>query len=183
MKTTLRALFIGAAALTSVAAIATAANAGCGDTLTKQPATWQVTPSDQANPLLTKVSLGDAPITGMWAVNFYAGGNLIDFGYQVWHGDGTEITNSGGRAPSTQNFCLGVWVQTGVHSYKLNHYALSYTPAGVLNAKVNIKENVNLDVRADYFSGTFTIDVMNPTTGAPLQHVAGTITGNRVKVN
>ncbi len=183
MTTSIRALFIGAAALASVAAIAPAAWAGCGKELTKQPASWQVTPDNQANPLLTRVSLGDAPIVGLWSVQFFAGGSLIDFGYQVWHGDGTEFMNSGGHTPASQNYCLGVWAQTGSYSYKLNHFALAYDPTGKLAAKINIKENVNLDVHADYFSGTFTIDASNPTTGAPLQHIAGRVTGNRIKVN
>lgn len=183
MTKTFRGFWVGAAALAATVAFASAANAGCGDSMLKEPANWLTTSSDQANPLLTKVSLGDAPITGMWGVKFFAGSNMIDFGYQVWHGDGTEFMNSGARAPATQNYCLGVWAQTGQYSYKLNHWALSYDATGHLNAKVNIKETVNLDVHADYFSGPFTIDAYNPTTGALLQHVAGQVTGNRIKVN
>src|ERR1035438_8831624 len=89
-------------------------------------------------------------IVGMWNIQFISMGNTmhtpgipdgaqIDFGYGQWHSDGTEFFNSGGRAPATQNFCLGVWQQTGRYTYVLNHFALSYdATTGLLNGKVNI---------------------------------------------
>src|SRR3569833_3691939 len=92
--------------------------------------------------------------------------------------------NSGGRAPATENFCLGVWEQTGPFSYKLNHFALSYDAGtGALNARVNIREEVVVDQKGSAFSGPFTIDVLDPNSGALLQHVAGRIVGRRVTVN
>jgi hypothetical protein len=78
---------------------------------------------------------------------------------------------------------MGVWEQTGPFSYKLNHFALSYDPSGTLNAKVNIKEDVTVDGKGNDFGGAFTIDVFDPNTNAPLQHVAGRIVGHRVTVN
>jgi hypothetical protein len=184
MATTIRALFMGAAAVVSVTAIASTASAGCGVGAIKAPASWQAAPNDASNPLLMRIAnQGASGIVGMWSVSFLAGGNTIDFGYQVWHGDGTEFTNSGGRAPSTQNFCLGVWAQTGPFSYKLNHFALSYDPSGVLNARVNIKEDVVVDPKGNSYSGPFTIDVYDPKTGALLQHVGGRIIAQRVTVN
>jgi hypothetical protein len=126
---------------------------------------------------------GNPAIVGMWNVSFQAGGNTIDFGYQVWHEDGTVFMNSGGRAPATQNFCLGVWAQTGAFSYKLNHFALSYDPAGNFNARVNIKEEVVVDAASNTYSGPFTIDVYDAKTNGLLNHVAGRIIGRRVTVN
>ncbi len=66
----------------------------------------------------------DATIVGMWKVQFISMGNTdrnppipdgasIDFGYVQWHSDGTEMMNSGTHAPSTQNFCMGVWRRNG----------------------------------------------------------------------
>ena len=46
------------------------------------------------------------PVVGMWKVQFLVNGGVLDFGYSQWHGDGTEILNSGARAPATENFCL-----------------------------------------------------------------------------
>jgi hypothetical protein len=60
---------------------------------------------------------------------------------------------------------------------------LSYDTSGNLNARVNIKENVVVDAKGSSFTGPFTIDVYDPTSGMLLQHVGGTINGQRVTVN
>ena len=39
-------------------------------------------------------------IVGFWHIKMSIGVNVIDAGTQQWHSDGTEIMNSGGRAPS-----------------------------------------------------------------------------------
>lgn len=158
------------------------AYAGCGDNALLKSASWQGDASGLLK--LANYDFDDDSIVGMWSVQFLAGGATIDFGYQQWHSDGTEIMNSGGRAPATGNFCLGVWKQTGRSTYKLNHFALSYDPAtGKINAKVNIKEDVIVDQRGDNFSGPFTFDVYDPNSGALLQHIAGRVVGKRVTVN
>jgi hypothetical protein len=195
MRISLRGPVLGLAAFGALAMAAPAAWAGCGAGAGVTPATW--TPSTwtsdgarASDGLLTLVSNGQAnpngngAIVGLWSVQFFAGGNMIDFGYAAWHSDGTEIMNSGGRAPSTENFCLGVWEQTGPSTYKLNHFALSYDPAsGALNGRVNIKEDVVLGKSGSDFSGAFTIDVYDPNSGGLLQHVGGRIVGRRVTVD
>lgn len=158
------------------------AYAGCGDNALLKPASW----SGDADGLLKLANYGsdDDSIVGMWSVQFVAGGATIDFGYQQWHSDGTEIMNSGGRSPASENFCLGVWRQTGGSTYKLNHIALSYDPAtGKMNAKVNIREDVVVDRKGDNFSGPFTFDVYDANSGALLQHIAGKVVGKRVTIN
>jgi hypothetical protein len=157
-------------------AVAPAAWAGCGDIPTKQHASWE----DSSGGLLRPADYGAASIVGMWSVKFIAGGATVDFGYAQWHSDGTELMNSGGRAPSTQNFCMGVWQQTGPSRFHLNHYALSYDSSGALNARVNIKEDVTVDPKGGTYSGPFTIDVYDPTGSTVLQHVGGQVTGQRV---
>jgi len=64
-------------------------------------------------------------IVGFWHVKFVSDGIStgipggvpkgaeVDAGYSQWHSDGTEIMNSGGRAPNTGDFCLGVWAKVG----------------------------------------------------------------------
>ncbi len=109
------------------------ANAECGDTKLQKPASlkqqsWQ----DQSQPAsLLLVQATSDPIVGMWHVSFTAKGNPngppdgtpIDSAIVVWHGDGTEIMNSG-RPAQDGNFCLGVWAKDGKTRYKLNHFAL-----------------------------------------------------------
>jgi hypothetical protein len=118
----------------------------------------------------------DARIVGFWKFSFTAKGNTngipdgtpIDQGYVQWHGDGTELMNSF-RAPTTGQFCMGVWEQVGHSSYKLNHFALGWnfdadapvTGAGTGGATfagtTNIREEVWLDDSGDSYTGTFTL--------------------------
>jgi hypothetical protein len=144
------------------------------------------------------VTIGDdddqeAAIVGFWHVKFVVGSGssaqTIDAGYSQWHADGTEIMNSGGRAPITSNFCLGVWKRVGYRQYKLNHLATAWDPTpstnapnGTLMGPAQIQEFVTLGPAGNRFSGTFTID-QYLENGNLVAHVAGTITGTRITVN
>ena len=133
-------------------------------------------------------------IVGMWSVQFISMGNtthnppipdgyLLDFGYVQWHSDGNEFMNSGGRPPSTQNFCMGVWAQTGRYTYQLNHFALSYdATSGQLTGKVLIAESVTLSPGGTKYSGTFTITAFD-TNGKQVDQVVGQISANRLTVD
>jgi hypothetical protein len=131
----------------------------------------------------------DAPIVGFWHVKFVSQGSQgipdgaeVDAGYAQWHSDGTEIMNSGGRAPDTGAFCLGVWRKVGDCEYKLNHFAAAWDPvAGQLLGPANIREDVKVSQDGNEFSGTFTIDQYDEANN-PLGHVQGTITGTRITV-
>lgn len=131
----------------------------------------------------------------MWRIQFISQGNtahspsipdgtLIDFGYTQWHSDGTELMNSGGHTPASQNFCMGTWVRSGYFNYELNHFALSYdTTTGALTTKVNIREQITLDPSGNEFAGTFTIDVYDANSGIKVDHLAGNVSGTRVTVD
>jgi hypothetical protein len=134
-------------------------------------------------------------IVGMWKFEQVSMGNgahnppipdevLLDFGYQQWHSDGTEITNSAGRAPATENFCLGVWTKIAPRTFRLNHFALSYDAlTGVLNGKVRIQEQVILSKDGNQFTGTFSIDVFEPVANQHVDHLEGIMTGERLTVD
>lgn len=180
--------------------LAANATAGCGDVSTLQgPFSFAAqrtaalagpSPRMSNNPMTISAS----PI-GMWNIQFISQGNtghspsipdgaLIDFGYSQWHSDGTEIMNSGAHAPSTQNFCLGVWVRTGMFTYEVNHFALSYdATSGSLANKVNIREQITMDPSGNQFSGTFTIDIYNADGTQQVDHLAGNIAATRVTVD
>ena len=192
------------------ACLAPVASAGCGDTSQLQsPFVFAQTTVD-AQTLLQRAeyanravagaasggaSINTASIVGMWSIQFISQGNtahnpsipdgaVIDFGYTQWHSDGTELMNSGGHAPGTQNFCMGTWVRSGYFTYTLNHFALSYdATSGNLTAKVDIREQATLDPSGNQFTGTFTIDAYDPKSGAKLDHVAGTISATRITVD
>lgn len=174
------------------------ASAGCGD-LSKMQGPFQLDESQTAaatggsgsfNALFTSAT----PV-GMWNVKFLAEGNssrnppipdnaVVDFGYVQFHYDGTEIMNSGAHAPATQNFCLGVWVRTGVLTYEVNHFALSYdATSGALTTKVNIREQITLNPNGNQYSGTFTINVYDANSGAQVDHIVGNVSATRVTID
>jgi hypothetical protein len=127
-----------------------------------------------------------APIVGLWKIKFVSKGTtgipdgaVIDDGYATWHSDGTEIMNSG-RPPITGNFCMGVWRRTRAGTYKLNHFALSWTPDGAsLIGPANIREEVALDLSGNSYTGTFTIDQFDDNDHV-LVHISGTVTAQRI---
>jgi hypothetical protein len=189
-------------ALVFAAGVIPTAQAGCGDPSALQPpfqfaqSGGDVQGSAQrvasaANSAAMGASVNTASIVGMWKIQLIAKGNttipdgaLIDFGYTQFHTDGTEILNSGGRAPATENFCLGVWVRSGYFNYELNHFALSYdATTGALNGKVNIHEQITLDPSGNEYAGTFTITMYDPTSGQQVAQVLGTLSATRITVD
>jgi hypothetical protein len=211
MRKTFRFVTHAFPALAVVSALVPAAHAGCGDTSKLQAPFVFAQPGMDGQALLQRAAeasraaatsaaandaqFNTATIVGMWSVQFVSQGNtahtppildgaLIDFGYAQWHSDGTELMNSGGHAPATQNFCMGVCVRSGFFTYELNHFALSYNATtGALAAKVDIREQVTLYPSGNEFTGTFTIDVYDPKSGQKLDHLAGNISALRVTVD
>lgn len=139
----------------------------------------------------------DAPIVGLWQVEFIAQGNtngipdgaLIDYGTATWHRDGTEAMVSGGRAPSTGDVCMGVWRQVGPATFRLNHVALAWGNGAYLGP-AKIVELVTLDSSGNGFHGHFTITQyaasaapgheFDETNVVPPTPIVGAITGKRV---
>jgi hypothetical protein len=130
---------------------------------------------------------GEAAIVGMWHFKFVSIGTTgipdnteVDAGYAQWHSDHTEITNSGGRAPLTGSFCLGIWKQVGERKYKLNHFAVGWDATGEhFIGPGHIREDVTLSPDGNRFAGTFTVDQYDES-GNLLAHLQGTITGTRI---
>jgi hypothetical protein len=131
----------------------------------------------------------DEDIVGLWHVKFISEGSEgipdgteIDAGYEEWHSDGTEILNSGGHAPITSNFCLGVWEKVEHSRYKLNHLAIAWDATGEhLVGPGTIHAEVTVHPDHDHFSGTFTNDLYDES-GNRLAHAVGKVTGVRIKV-
>lgn len=155
----------------------------CGIDAGAHPASWQDQGSGNAGSLLRQASYTDyvgQPIVGMWSFKMTVGTATVDFGYQQWHSDGTEIENTGGRAPATENFCLGVWHPTGLRRFHLSHYALSYDMSGTLNGKAIITEDVTVDATGMSFTGPITISFYDPNSNALTQQVKGQVTAQRI---
>jgi hypothetical protein len=133
-----------------------------------------------------------AAITGLYEFEWWApigpgGANILfDSGFVTLHDDGTELGNSGTRAPVTGSFCTGTWAQTGPNSYEVNHWGLSWVTDGpptgfaALNGKAdnpdsafvfagpaNILEKLVLARDGNSFTGTFTLTQYLPSPNGP----------------
>jgi hypothetical protein len=158
-----------------------------------QDALESVSPEALAHDLSRASGSTPPSIVGMWNVQMISKGNVlnnpsipdgavIDFGYVQWHSDATEFYNSGGRAPSTQNYCMGVWVSTGTYTYQLNHFAIQYDTGGVYTGKANITEAITLSPGGTRYSGTFTITLFD-NVGNQTDQLFGQVTGTRITVD
>jgi hypothetical protein len=191
------------------ALFATQATAGCSSVQPRvAPSLWQQPQFGPGQGQLMTVAFQQvadfrAAIVGLWKFSFVAQGNgasgppdgtPIDAGYATWHEDGTELMNSG-RAPTTGDFCMGVWVQIGHSTYELNHFALAWafdpnapiTGPGTGGADfvgpANIREVVTLDGNGNHYAGTFTLIQYATDEKTVLADIKGIVKGTRITVN
>ncbi|MEJ1961434.1 MAG: hypothetical protein WDO56_07780 [Gammaproteobacteria bacterium] len=126
-------------------------------------------------------------LSGSGSSKFLAKGNKdipdgtpLDAGYGVPAADGTELMNSG-RMPKTGSFCMGAWKQTGFHTFKLNHYALSWDDSGSsFVGPTNIREQITVDRSGKTYSGVFTLTQYATDEKTVLALVKGTVTATRI---
>jgi hypothetical protein len=204
MKITLRAVTETLAAGVLGALFATQASAGCtypDQGVAPSPRQQQHSGSGQAQFIratwlqVSDQDFDDAAIVGLWKFSFTAKGNTgipddtpIDKGYVQWHSDGTELLNSF-RAPTTGQFCMGVWKQVGRSTYKLNHFALGWTfdpnapftgpgtGGATFAGTTNIREVITLDRTGNSYTGTFTLTSYTPDGSmvVPPTPIVGTV--------
>jgi hypothetical protein len=90
------------------------------------------------------------------------------------------------RAPDTGDVCLGVWNRTGEWTYELNHIGLSWDPVKKVYAgPAFIKQHVTLGEDKNSYTGTFTIDQLDPdgkTRSLPAL-IKGNIVATRVTID
>ena len=144
---------------------------------------------------LSSAATGKNPsIVGMWSFQFISQGNTtrnpsiadgtqINFGYTQFHSDETEILNAGARSPAQQNFCLGVWQDTGNSTYQVNHFALNYDAAtGTLLGRIIVIEKITVSPGGTALSGTF-VETVYDTKGIQTDHLTGQVTAQRITVD
>jgi hypothetical protein len=158
--------------------------AGCAPSLAGPThSSWNVQPG-HAMLLQVAEDISKQPsIVGFWHFKQMSGTNLFDAGYDQWHSDGTEIYNSGGRAPDTQSFCMGVWQQIGPRHYFLNHRAIGWESGGTTPAYVaTVLEDVILSPSGNSFSGSYIVNLYD-LSGHFLQVFSkGKVTGTRITI-
>ncbi len=129
-------------------------------------------------------------IVGTWKEHWISEGSKnipdgteIDAGYAQWHSDHTEINVSGLRSPLTGNVCMGEWEKTGVRTYRMNHFGISYDSTGLnLVGPARIQQWLVLNEKGTATSGKFTIDQYEES-GNLLAHIQGKIIGTRVTMD
>jgi hypothetical protein len=191
MKTTSKMFRAGLGFVLMGAFLTAMAAAQCGTPTAKlHKQAWQV---GDPTALPTQAADTVEPIVGMWHVMFTAEGNSegppdgtpIDNAIIVWHGDGTEIMNSG-RPPQDGDFCMGIWEKVGPNKYRVNHFAwggndTTNAPTGIGNPSgpTRFIEKVTVSAEGNSFSGTFSLRATD-TAGKTTAFIIGTITGTRV---
>jgi hypothetical protein len=189
-KAMIRTAITGTLAMVSLAmGLVTQASAGCPNLSglkagAVQPMSWQGKAEFGLGSLLLVADRNDSVdgIVGFWIVTYVLpDGTVLGNGFQQWHSDGTEIHNSEGPAAGG-NFCLGIWKKTGRSHYALNHFYLASDPTtNTMNARVQIREEIDLDRSGDKHFGTFTIDNYD-LEGNLSFHVQGTVDATRITV-
>ena len=184
MKTNFGKLAAGFGALVLALACAPSSWAGCGPSLAGPTHTSWMAQLGHAMLFEANAEKSREPsIVGFWHFKQMSGMNLLDAGYDQWHSDGTEIYNSGGRAPDTQSFCMGVWQQVGPRHYFLNHRAIGWEPGGTAPAYVaTVLEDVTLSPSGNTFSGSYIVTLYD-LSGHFLQvYSKGKVTATRITV-
>ena len=153
-----------------------------------------VTAANLARELRVAVAGKSPSLVGMWSFQFISQGNTtrspsiadgtqINFGYTQFHSDETEILNAGARSPAQQNFCLGVWQDTGNSTYQVNHFALNYDAAtGALLGRILVIEKITVSPGGTALSGTF-VETVYDTKGNQTDHLTGQVTAQRITVD
>jgi hypothetical protein len=125
-----------------------------------------------------------ASLVGLWNSEFLfgEGPGLFDQSFQQFHSDGTEMMLSRGLPPTLGNVCVGVWTRTALGSFKLRHMAWNWDADGNFISIFVMDVRINLDRRGNRFTGTWSSDNLNPTTGEPIagEHFEGVVRGARI---
>jgi hypothetical protein len=207
-KRSVKPLAASLAFLLAGATVVIQAHAGCLDYKAAKKVSWETSGEPFGAMKFIKVSETEdwsqgeweptvhrAPIVGLWEFKYISKGNketlnipdgaIIDGGITLWYAEGNENTVSGVRDPGTGDACLGVWKRTGDWTYELNHVGLSWDATKhIYVGPAFIKQHVTLDEDRKHYTGTFTIDQLNPDGKTPSLPalIKGTITATRISV-
>ena len=116
-------------------------------------------------------------IVGLWQVTATSGGQVVDMAFEVFHGDGTEMINDI-TPPAEGNVCLGVWVQTSLTQYSLNHPSWVFDGNGNLTGTAIFKTTLTLTA-LNKFTGSYTLSYFDLKGNAGPVYT-GTWAGTRV---
>ena len=126
----------------------------------------------------TATSASPVSIVGLWNVTFLSAGQVIDYGFDLWHADGTELLNDITN-PIEGNVCVGVWEKTGARNYKLKHVTWNFDGAGNLTGSGVFLERIKLSADGNTYTGT-TVSTFYDLSGNQVGQFAGTMEATRI---
>lgn len=157
--------------------------AGCAPSLTGAThSSWYLQPGPSVlSPAALLRASFEPSIVGFWHFKMSIGGNVVDAGNQQWHGDGTEIMNSGMRPPLIGDVCMGVWQQVGLRHYVLNHRGLGWNDTGTAFQETDVfLIDVTLSRDGNSYSGTFVLAPYDENGDLMKPPMKGTISATRI---
>jgi hypothetical protein len=165
------------------------ARASCGDSLSAMAAAAasvrsqsQVSQSSVQNgSTAASDNVVNTSIVGLWHIRFQVGDQTIQEAFQIWNTGGTEVHNPN-VDPRSGNICLGVWKEAAPQTFKLTHRVWFYDVSGNFQGTGNLSETLVLGDRGNTHSGTFTLDIYDPS-GNLVAEVPGTVVGERISPN
>ncbi len=146
-------------------------------------------PSKFAPTLLSRTSKEEAEdhdsIVGLWHTTFISGGLVWDEAFEQWHSDGTELAVDNAVPPLLGNVCVGVYKQSGPHTYKLRHVTWNWDSSGApLAGTFLLLMTVTTGPHGNTFTGTFVSDSFdNNGKVIPTMHAEGTVSSTRITVD
>jgi hypothetical protein len=142
-------------------------------------------PGDQ-NQEKARSARRDAPIVGMWTVNFYVErtSKVYDVAIEQFYADGNEMTTDVAAAPATDNTCYGVWEHAADRTFKLKHIGWVFDTNGTFIGRFDLTATLKVGNRSDTFTGWYVSDIKdisgNIIPGTPAE---GVLKGKRFKID
>lgn len=122
---------------------------------------------------------GPSTIVGLWNITFLADGQAFDYGFDLFHADGTELLNDVTN-PIEGNVCVGVWQQTAPRTYSLKHVTWNFDSYGNLIGSGVFYENLKLSSDGNSYGGSIT-SVFYDLSGNVVGEFSGTVQATRIK--
>jgi hypothetical protein len=117
-------------------------------------------------------------VQGLWQVTYSSGGQVVDTAFEVFHSDGTEALNDV-TPPAEGNVCFGVWLQTGLNTYSVNHPSWTFDGNGNLTGTAVVKSTINL-ASLNKFTGSSTLSYFD-LKGNPGPVYTATLSATRIQ--
>ena len=120
-------------------------------------------------------------LVGTWKVTVSPAGMPSFQAYNVFTVDGNSVEFDNSNPPAGQTIAVGPWTNTGTNQYTFTEINQVFDDKGNFAGEVKVRGTIMLDGDGNSYSGTFKVDVTDPT-GAVVFSGGGTAKAKRVQV-